>query len=300
MSGTRVLDPEGALAGQATRLDPVGPTAAHEQVLALEALVLGPAGADLAAGRDEAGLARALEDRGGLPRSARDAALVLRDGERRVVLLAGVRSVPLWARPRLDARVPALVHLEGHAVVERSHRRWVVRGDDGPLAAVADAVAAHVRAVVADLARPLVVLGQGPHVATAVRACLAGGRPAVTTAGTLGEAQELDAAGARVVVDLGGTPAGALATLRSAAADLPASHGVLLVGRVPPLGAAPDGDGDHPWARLAGMLGPRVDVVGSVDVDSLTAGAGATVVLHGAGGPADTTATAPAGGASWD
>ena len=54
MTRTRVLDPAGALPAAATRLDPVGPTGHGEQLLDVEALVLGPRGADLAADADGA------------------------------------------------------------------------------------------------------------------------------------------------------------------------------------------------------------------------------------------------------
>ena len=281
MTRTRVLDPDGALPAAATRLDPVGPTGHGEQLLHVEALVLAPRGADLAADADGAALARAMEDRGGLPRPTWDGALLARQGDRRVVLLAGLAGVPVWARPRWDASDRSVVHLAGHAVVDRSHPRTLVEDGQDVLAAVASALAAHVRAVVAQLDAPLVVLGDGALVTVAVTTAAASGHATVATARTLRQAQALDAAGARVLLDLGDTPATALATLRGAMAGLPDEPGVLLLGRVPPVRGGPDGVAAARWPPLAGMLAPRVDVVGSVDVDSISTGAGATVVLHG-------------------
>lgn len=285
MSRDRVLDPDGALPAAATRLDPVGPTRPDEQVLALDALVLGPTGADLARAGDGAALTRAMEDRGGLPEPGWDGALVGRVEGHRVVLLGGLAGIPVWARPRWHATQPAVVHLEGHAVVGRTHQRWVTPRAQDPLGAVAIATADHVRAVVHRLAQPLVVLGEGPLVHAAVVACETAGNAVVATARTLAEAQALDAAGARVLVDLGGTPAAALATLQAAAARLPGRPGVLLLGALPPVRVGPDGASSDAWPRLAGMLGPRVDVVGSVDVGSIVTGTGATVVLHGVAEP---------------
>jgi len=285
MNRSRVLDPDGALPGAASRLDPVGPTGPDEQVLEVTALVLGPRGADLAAAADGAALTRAIEDRGGLPSAAWDGALVARQDGRAVVLLGGLAGVPVWARPRWDARDPAVVHLSGHAVVDCSNPRPVVEDAPDPLAAVAAALAAHVRAVVERLARPLLVLGDGALVGVAVAAAGAAGQPTVATARTLAQAQALDAAGARVLLDLGDTPRAALASLRGALERLPGRTGVLLLGAVPPVRGGPDGAAVAPWPPLAGMLAPRVDVVGSVDVDSISNSAGATVVLHGVAAP---------------
>lgn len=296
----RVLDPHGAPAHLADRLDPVAPLRDGERRLVLDALVLGPSGDALRTPADpRAGLLHALQDRGGLPAALHDGALVgLVDGRRTVVIdrLAGVAA---WVvdLPGWDG-VAAVVPADGHAVLGAAHQVWTVPDDvpssTGPGDLVDLAWAARAAAVAGEGRGRLAVLGDDPAaVAGAVRGAGAAGRPVVATAATLGTARALQELGARVVVAAGGTVADQRDRLAAELADLagggPAT--VLLVGRRAP--ARPgDGPGSSAWEDVAGTIAPScvVEVLGVVQVERVVAG-GTDVVLRGG--------TAADGGGRW-
>jgi hypothetical protein len=279
----RVLDPEGALAHRATRLDPIGPLVDGERRLDLEALVLGPGTRDLRLGGANA-LRHAVQERGGLPPAATHGALVGALQGVRVVVLDGLAGLPVWVQDvgPWDGTDP-VVPVVGHAVLGPDHP--VTVADGAPQQAVVAAVGERVRRLAGQGRGPLLVLGDARHALAAVTGARGAGRRVVVTAGTLRGATELAELGAEVVVDQGATPAARRDRLAERLGTRRDGARTLVLGPTPPSAADDDGAAAALLVDRAGTITAVVEVVGGVRTDDVAGGSGATVVRRdGSGG----------------